>query len=299
MADSYIARVITVAADDAGKRLDAWLKKAAPDVPYHMVQKLARKGAIKVDGKKAKPELRLEAGQKVRLPAEQRDMKKPSKPTANIVDAEKLLQRSIYQDEQCIAIDKPAGLACQGGPGVKKSVDAMLPLMAKMLGDEASLKLVHRLDKETSGVLLLARGSEAARQLTAAFKAREVQKTYLALVVGEPPKPQGVVEARLWDGGAQRQEKMTVDERGQEAETYYSVVKSRGAVTLVELQPKTGRKHQLRAHMAHLGCPIVGDGKYGGKASLVKGYANTLHLHALRLEVDSKLIEADAPSWAG
>jgi 23S rRNA pseudouridine955/2504/2580 synthase len=179
----------------------------------------------------------------------------------------------LFRDDAVIAIDKPAGLAVQGGSGQHRHLDAMLDGLR--FGSAERPRLVHRLDKDTSGVLLLARTAAAARKLTAAFKGKSTRKVYWALVAGAPPEPRGLIDLPLFKAGAAGGEKMTAAEDGKSAQTLYQVVQTRkaagAAVSWLVLMPLTGRTHQLRAHCALLGAPILYDGKYGGRAAFPEG----------------------------
>lgn len=298
---------IKITVQDAEQRLDRWLKKRRPDIPHGLVQKLLRKGAIKLNGKRAKADVRLQKGDKVTLPdtVEQKATKAVNRRAVpNTEQALQLLDNILAITNDYIAINKPAGLAAQGGSNVKISVDDLtpylrepwlslhkakkkLPTLGEVTSGDMTPKLVHRIDKDTSGIMLLARNDVAARTLTAAFKAKDICKTYWALVVGVPSHRQGKISAPLVAKSAVKKiEKAVVDEeQGKSAVTYYTVVEAMGSsLAWVALQPVTGRMHQLRVHMAHIGHPIVGDGKYGGKAAFIDGVAEQMHLHARRVQ---------------
>ena len=206
----------------------------------------------------------------------------------------------LAEGDSWLAINKPPGLAVQGGSGTSRHVDGMLQALAE--GDEDRMRLVHRIDKDTSGVLLLARDRVAARHLTRAFQQQDMEKTYLALVAGAPPETLEMKGALLKRGGAGG-EMMAVDPEGQPSHSSLRLIEPAGIrMALVALQPRTGRTHQLRVHMAHEGHPIIGDGKYGGArahpgAHPGGGIAGKLHLHAWRLRLaDGTLIEAPLPA---
>lgn len=272
---------------EAGLRLDKWIKNRLPGLPFGLSQKLLRKGAIKLNGKKAKADARVEAGDTVRLP-ELENTTQPRQQEARPPRAEEaklLLDNIVFQNADIIAVNKPQGLATQGGSGVRVSVDALLDHLR--FGEEERPKLVHRIDKDTSGLLLLARRREVAAELMEEFKAKRIQKIYYAVVVGVPQLMEGCIDVKLAAKKQQgRIEKAAVDEeRGQVAITYYKVIDHAAGKKLafVALMPVTGRMHQLRVHMAHIGHPILGDGKYGGKPAFIEGLGNTMHLHARRM----------------
>lgn len=284
---------IAIAKDDDDIRLDRWFKRHYPHVSNGHLQKLLRKGAVRLDGKKVEANIRVQKGQKVRMPD---GLAEPppdledevrrimgGKKEINPRDAEMLQKAVIYKDEQVIALNKPAGLAVQGGSKISKSVDGLLDALCF---DGERPRLTHRLDKDTSGVLLLGRTASAAAKLAEAFRHRDVEKTYWALIVGRPHPMQGEINlpiAKLGfkSHGESELEKMGVEEEGQHAITRYRVVEALSdRLSWVELFPLTGRTHQLRVHMAAIGHPILGDGKYGGKKAFIHGLSNALHLHA-------------------
>jgi 23S rRNA pseudouridine955/2504/2580 synthase len=272
-----------VAAEDAGQRLDRWLRRAFPTASQGLIQKLLRKGELRVDGRRAEASLRLEAGQEVRLPPQLSGATavpaKASRPPSG-EEAAALLQRVLHSDRQVIVLDKPAGLAVQGGSKQNRPLDHLLAALVPP--GEAPPRLVHRLDRDTSGALVLARTAAAARALTAAFRERRARKLYLALVEGRPTPPAGRIALPLAKGGEAGRERMGVDEdEGDEAVSLYAVAATtqNGRASLVALSPLTGRTHQLRAHLAAIGHPILGDGKYGARE------AGQLLLHASEIAV--------------
>ncbi|MEC7210818.1 MAG: RluA family pseudouridine synthase [Pseudomonadota bacterium] len=281
-----------------GSRLDRYLRRLVPGLTQGPVEKMLRSGLIRLDGAKAKPATRLEAGQELRLPPHLRDAPvpaAPAKPKASPQLRRQFEAMRIAEGDDWIAINKPSGLAVQGGSGTNRHVDGMLQALAE--GDEDRMRLVHRIDKDTSGVLLLARDRVAARHLTRAFQQQDMEKTYLALVAGAPPETLEMKGALLKRGGAGG-EMMAVDPEGQPSHSSLRLIEPAGfRMALVALQPRTGRTHQLRVHMAHAGHPIVGDGKYGGAASHVGGVvAARLHLHAWRLRLpDGTNLQAPLP----
>ena len=283
-----------------GSRLDRYLRRLVPGLTQGPVEKMLRSGLIRLDGAKAKPATRLEAGQELRLPPHLRDAPVDAAPSRTALKATPQLRRQfesmcLAQGDDWIAVNKPSGLAVQGGSGTSRHVDGMLQALAE--GDDDRMRLVHRIDKDTSGLLLLAKDRNGARRLTRAFQQQEIEKTYLALVVGAPPETMEMRGALLKRGGPGG-EMMAVDPGGQPAHSSLRLIDSVGVkMALVALRPRTGRTHQLRVHMAHEDHPIVGDGKYGGAASHPGGgIASRLHLHAWRLRLaDGTCLEAPLP----
>lgn len=280
-----------VSDDDAGTRLDRWLKRQSPSLTQGRIEKLLRTGQIKVDQKKATSNQRLEAGQMVRVPplGDDPPPSTPRPPKAyqpTHEDRVALTAAILHQDDQVIVLNKEAGLAVQGGTGTQRHLDALLDLLA---GDGDRPRLVHRLDKDTSGVLVLARTLKAARTLTRAFHDRETQKIYWALVVGVPSLEQGTVTAPLAREETGRGERMAVDDAGGRfAVTDFRLIdQAWKTASWLEMRPRTGRTHQLRIHALTLGTPILGDGKYGGQDAFLPGLGlpKRLHLHARALSI--------------
>lgn len=300
----------TVTGDEADMRLDRWFKRHYPDVNHSYLQKLLRTGQVRIDGKRAETSDRLAAGQSIRVPP-LADWAAPSrgvvtgstkpKPPISDKQAAELQALVIYRDADVIAINKPAGLAVQGGTGTAKHLDAMLDAL-RFDGTERP-KLVHRLDKDTSGVLLLARTSFAATKLTEMFRGSAVRKIYWAATVGVPKPYQGKIDLALAkDSGSHGERVAEGKEDSLRALTYYSVLENTGKQTaFVAMWPRTGRTHQLRVHMAAIGTPILGDGKYAGQDAFLAGaeIAKKLHLHARRLILPNprggKPIDVTAP----
>ncbi len=280
-------RHIRVAADDAEQRLDRWLRRRFPDLAYGQLAKWVRTGQVRIDGRRAKPETRLEAGQEVRLPPSRPATPRQQHATVPVSQADRaaLTANVLYRDDDLIAIDKPAGLAVQGGTGQHRHLDAMLGVLQD--GDPHPPRLVHRLDKDTSGVLLLARTDFAARRLTAAFRGRDVTKIYWALVKGVPRPSAGRISLPISKSPGPGGERIRPDEAGRDAVTDYTVIEAAGRrLAWLALRPLTGRTHQLRVHcQAALGTPIVGDRKYSGVDSIMQGLAKNLHLHARSVEL--------------
>lgn len=281
-------RQFTVGADDDGVRLDRWFKRNLPQVGFATVSRWARTGQIRVDGKRAKPEDRLATGQVLRVPPGGEDTaREPAKPRARALTPEQIAEARemvIRETPTAIVLNKPPGLATQGGSKTIKHVDGLLDAFVE--GNAPRPRLVHRLDKDTSGVLLIARTPGSAASFSKRFASRSARKVYWALVVGNPQLSEGVIDAPLAKQPGTGGEKMHIDEEnGQAAKTRYRVVDRAGQrAAWVELEPLTGRTHQLRVHMAAIGHPIVGDGKYGGQDAFLTGaVSRKMHLHARRL----------------
>jgi 23S rRNA pseudouridine955/2504/2580 synthase len=304
----------TIDPDDDGVRLDRWFKRHYPNVTHVLLEKLLRKGEVRLDGKRAKAADRLAAGQAMRLPPQVVHAKqaRPEKPEAEpkhplaSKDMGSLADRILYMDKQVIVIDKPPGLATQGGSGLTKHVDGMLDSL--QYEKPTRPKLVHRLDRDTSGVLLIARTALAASGLSASLALRDTSKVYWALTRGVPKQKNGVVKGALakesGHGPHGRDERMAMTEEGEEGAkfslTEYAVMATAGTeFAWVAARPITGRTHQIRVHLASLGTPIVGDFKYGGTESRGKGdIADKLHLHARSIDIgrpDGGRLQATAP----
>ncbi len=285
-------RQFVVAADDDGIRLDRWFKRHLPDVTFNLVSRWARTGQLRVDGKRATPGDRIVVGQQIRVPPADLDAAAPARPSRKrreLTDDEIAfaVEMVIHKDDAALVINKPAGLATQGGTKTENHVDGLLDALCYELASRP--KLVHRLDKDTSGVLILARTARSAGHFAKAFSSRTARKVYWALVVGVPAIDDGFIDLPIGKQPGSGGEKMHVDEKdGQSARTRYRVIERAGnTASWVELQPFTGRTHQLRVHMAAIGHPIVGDGKYGGKDAFLTGtISRKMHLHARRLRID-------------
>jgi 23S rRNA pseudouridine955/2504/2580 synthase len=285
-------RIFTVDEDDDGIRLDRWFKRHMPEVSFNLVSRWARTGQLRLAGKRAAPGDRIEAGQEIRVPPAEATPARPSRPLPKrerLTDEEVQFVRDmvIYEDANAFVLNKPPGLATQGGTKTTHHLDRLLDGLA---GEAGRPKLVHRLDKDTSGALLVARSARAAGHFAKAFSGRTARKVYWALVVGVPDSAEGEIDAPLAKQPGTGGEKMHIDEEhGLPARTRWRTIDRAGnRAAWVELQPLTGRTHQLRAHMAAIGYPIVGDAKYGGpEAFLTGGISRKLHLHARRIRIDA------------
>ena len=277
---------ITVAAADGTLRLDRWFRRHYPQLAHGRLEKLLRTGQVRVDGKKAKAGDRVEPGQAIRVPplGEAPAPATPRQPRPR--DEAVLRDAVIYRDDWAIVIDKPPGLAVQGGTNTERHVDQLLDGL-RFDRDERP-RLVHRLDKDTSGVLLIARTPTAAAHFTRAFRDKTTRKIYWAAVVGRPETEQGRIELALAKTPGRGGERVRPDEAGKNAVTYYRTIDHAGTrASWLALLPLTGRTHQLRAHCAAIGTPILGDGKYGGAGAHLGGgvAAHMLHLHARSLAI--------------
>ena len=292
---SEAVRQFTVEADDDGVRLDRWFKRHLPLIGFAMVSRWARTGQIRVDGKRAGVDDRLAAGQVLRVPPGGTAPERKGPLPRGALTEEQVRQAEamvITQDRAAIVLNKPPGLATQGGTGMREHVDglldAFLPFDDARTGSRP--RLVHRLDKDTSGVLLIARTAGSAAFFSKRFSGRSARKIYWALVTGVPAIEDGFIDLPLAKQPGTGGEKMMVDEsgEGQTARTRYRVIDHAGnRAAWVELQPQTGRTHQLRVHMAAIGHPIVGDGKYGGPDAFLSGsISRKMHLHARRLIIE-------------
>lgn len=299
-------QIRAVSADEAGLRLDRWFQRHFPDLSHGALQKLLRTGQVRIDGKRVEGKDRVEPGQTIRLPPGVTTSPPPKPrqiPTVSDDDAAEIQRLVIHKDDHVIVLNKPPGLAVQGGTGTERHVDGMLD--ALRFGFEERPRLVHRLDKDTSGLLLIARTGQAAKRLGESFRDRETEKFYWAVVVGLPPKSEGAIDLPLAKRpGARDRELMQVDtENGQKALTHFRVVdRAAKRAAFLALWPRTGRTHQLRVHCAAIGCPILGDGKYGGDDAVLDNVADTrrLHLHARRLNLPHPVrgelkLEAEPP----
>ncbi|MEQ9225109.1 MAG: RluA family pseudouridine synthase [Parvibaculum sp.] len=298
---------IDVSEEEDGLRLDRWFKRRFPMLTHGRLEKLLRTGQVRVDGARAKANARLATGQVVRVPPLGEEAAKPAPKVdrpVGVDDADMARSLVIYKDKSVLVLNKPAGLAVQGGTKTERHLDGMLDALT--FDAKERPRLVHRLDRDTSGVLVLARTAKAAAALAYAFKQKDVRKIYWALVVGVPVPRQGTINLALTKQGGPRAERVFAAKKGDEgardAVTHFSTV-STAAHTLawVAFMPLTGRTHQIRAHAAAIETPIVGDGKYGGVNAHPGGeIPRKLHLHARSIDIAHPdggrlFVEADLP----
>lgn len=300
-------RIHTVGKDEDGLRLDRWFKVHYPGLAYGRLQKILRSGEVRLDGGRVKANDRIAKGQQVRVPplgdlkqaspAQKSKKERKAASYSDPKDRDFAKSLVVYRNADVLVIDKPAGLAVQGGTSTERHLDGMLDFL-KFEKDERP-RLVHRLDKDTSGVMLLARSRQSAADLTRAFKKRETRKIYWAITVRVPDPEEGDINLPLSKGGPAGRERVHADpEEGKNAITWFKVLERAGKkFALVALWPRTGRTHQLRAHMAAIGCPILGDGKYGGKDAIPGGltHARQLHLHAREIAIPGTGMKVTAP----
>ena len=279
---------IQIDSDMAGRRLDRVLRERIDGLTQGAIEKYLRKGDIRLNGKKAKSNARLEEGDVVSYAAFLEGLQEgpaPKAKTQALTKDEVKFIRSLVIKEGADywALNKPAGLAVQGGSKTTKHIDRLLPGLVKP--EDPRPKLVHRLDKDTSGVLLIAKNAKAAQHLAKAFASKTMEKTYWAIVVGVPVIPEGRIDIPLAKLEDVKGEKVRVDyDNGQRAVTYYRVIDTLATkLAWLELLPSTGRTHQLRVHCAEgLETAIMGDGKYGGEDAFPMGRM-PMHLHARSL----------------
>lgn len=281
-------QTVTVAQEDAGVRLDKWFKTHYPGLAFGRLQKLLRTGQVRIDAKRVKDaKTVLVAGQSLRIPPLDKErtapvVQVPVRERVSASDAAMIQACVLHKDDHILILNKPPGLAVQGGSGTKKHVDGLLEALKFTMIERP--RLVHRLDKDTSGILLLARTHQAAQELTAAFRAKAVRKAYWAVVVGVPEHDRGRIDLPLGKRPGRGGERMQVDEfAGKHAVSVFKTIERVGRkAAWLELEPLTGRTHQLRAHMVAIGTPILGDGKYAGRKAFLTGaeISNKLHLHA-------------------
>jgi 23S rRNA pseudouridine955/2504/2580 synthase len=285
-------QIVTVTPDEAGMRLDRFLEARFPALAFSHIQRIIRKGELRVNGRRAEPKDRIQAAQTVRIPPLRLEAAK-APVRGGILEAqtqEYMRSITLYEDDDVLVINKPIGLAVQGGSGTPRHVDGMLEALRDPKGQRP--RLVHRLDKDTAGCLLVAKTRFAATALAKTFRSRAARKIYWALVVGVPKPRQGRISTFLAKEEMDHESRMRIASHGQEgashAITYYAVVETAGqTLAWLSLKPVTGRTHQLRAHCAHIDHPIVGDPKYFTKQNwqLPGGIQNRLHLLARRITV--------------
>jgi 23S rRNA pseudouridine955/2504/2580 synthase len=287
----------TVSDDEADIRLDRWFRRHFPGVPQSAIQKLCRTGQVRVDGKRAEAATRLLSGQAVRIPPLPAASDPKPVPAANPAATREIEAMILYQDDHLIVLDKPYGLPVQGGPGISRHIDGMLEGLRTAGGDRP--RLVHRLDRDTTGVLLIARTPGVAAKLAAAFRGRDMDKTYWAVVAGRPVPVEGEIDLPLKriggaNGGGERGERTAPAERDDEDAAraiteYRTLDHAARKLAWLELKPHTGRTHQLRVHCVAIRAPILGDVKYARPdqnnafAATVAGLSEKLHLHARSL----------------
>jgi 23S rRNA pseudouridine955/2504/2580 synthase len=304
------AATLTVTEDEADIRLDRWFRRHYPGLTQAAIQKFCRTGQVRVDGHRAEAATRLAPGQAVRVPPIPAPTTDPKPPRAvDPADAAMLEQAVIWRDEHIIVLNKPFGLPVQGGPGITRHLDGMLD--ALRFGSPDRPRLVHRLDRDTSGVLLLARTPGTAAKLAALFRGRDVEKTYWAVVAGRPVPVEGRIDLPLRRLGGPRGEHTVIADRT-DKEAARSITDFRTLdhaarkLAWLELKPLTGRTHQLRVHCVALRAPILGDLKYAEPdqnnafAGTIEGLSTNLHLHARRLSLPhpaggTLVVEADLP----
>ncbi|MCB1882511.1 MAG: RluA family pseudouridine synthase [Geminicoccaceae bacterium] len=265
-------------------RFDRWAKKHFPALGFVDLQRLLRSGQFRLDGKRVAASDRIARGQSVRVPPLADAPPPRAKPPVGARDARFIRSLVLHEDDAVIVLDKPAGLAVQGGTGTERHVDGMLGAFGE---GEGRPRLVHRLDKDTSGLLVLARTAPVARALMHAFQGHEVRKLYWAIVQGRPDRSEGVVDLRLGKAGPPGRERMGPEALdAKRARTGFRVIARAGGVAAwVGLLPLTGRTHQLRAHCAAVGTPILGDAKYGASREGVDQLPQGLMLHARAIDL--------------
>jgi 23S rRNA pseudouridine955/2504/2580 synthase len=308
-----LIETIAVAADETGMRLDRWFKAHYPGLGFVQLQKLLRSGQVRVDGARAKADTRVSPGQMVRIPPQVSAQKAGAggmdgKPlTANtirgVADGDALRAMVLHEDRKVFVLNKPAGLAVQGGSGVARHVDLMLEALRNEKGEKP--RLVHRLDRDTSGVLVIARTRGAAEALAKSFRTRETEKIYWAVCRGVPGKPTGRISTWLVKEKTEDGDKMRIAKHGEpdadHSETHYRIIDTAAQnLSWLELKPVTGRTHQLRVHTAHIGHPIIGDPKYFNVENweIPGGIQKRLHLHARRIVIphpDGGMLDVTAP----
>ncbi|MBP1851093.1 RluA family pseudouridine synthase [Rhizobium halophytocola] len=288
---------ITVEQDESGMRLDRWFKIHYPGLGFGALQKLLRSGQVRVDGGRVKTDARVQPGQTIRIPPMDVDAKAPKsgpialKDLKHGEDGELLSRMLLHEDDKVFVLNKPAGLAVQGGSGLTRHIDKMLEAWTSKKGEKP--RLVHRLDRDTSGVLVVARTRGAAQKLTAAFRERDTKKTYWALVRGVPRKREDKLSNWLVKEETEDGDRMRIARHGEEgadhAISYYRVLETAAqTMAWLEMQPYTGRTHQLRIHALHLGHPIIGDPKYyieDHNWEFPGGIQKRLHLHARHIDI--------------
>lgn len=292
-----------VARDEDGMRLDRWFATHFPQISFGHLQKMIRTGQVRVDKGRVKTSTRLEAGQVVRIPPVEDAPAKPAAAPPSSKDALFLRSLILYEDDDIYVFNKPHGLASQGGTGTKRHMDGLLKSLPNKKGETP--RLVHRLDRDTSGCLVVAKTKAAASHFGAVFRSRSARKIYWAIVAGNPQPKQGRISCFLAKQATPDGEQMVVVENGHpgavHSTSYYSVTDIAGRrFAWVTLKPVTGRTHQLRVHMAQLGTPIIGDPRYFNIENWepAPGLGEGLHLHARRIALplrNGKRLDISAP----
>lgn len=279
-------RHLRIAEGEAGWRFDRWLRAHFPGLPHGRLMKLLRTGQFRLDGRRVEPATRISAGQIVRVPplgpfTGETEARRASPVSER--DARLLRRLVVYEDDDLLVLDKPAGLAVQGGTGTRRHLDGMLDALAR---DGERPRLVHRLDRDTAGLLVLARSARAAKELMHAFQQHRVRKLYWAIVLGRPEREEGVIDLPLGKAGPRGEERMTphAPDARRACTRFRTIARAGRAASWLGLLPLTGRTHQLRAHCAAIGCPIMGDFKYGGKEQ-PRDAPEGLMLQAIELEL--------------
>ncbi len=268
MSESYNLKSVKVTKEHENIRLDKWLSSKIKNLSFQTVQKLIRKGKIVADSSKVRSSLKLKIGMIIGIPdgllLEEKKTKSQKLPDFLIKD---IRQRVLYEDDQLIGINKPYGLAVQGGTGIDYHLNSLFSVLNKSNNDQ--LKLVHRLDKNTSGVIIVAKNKTSAKNLTAMFKSEKIKKSYWAIVIGRPIKDKGIIDLPISKRLVAKKEMMVVSNDGNSnASTVYKIKESNNHYSWIELNPITGRTHQLRVHCAAIGIPILGDKKYGNNENI-------------------------------
>jgi 23S rRNA pseudouridine955/2504/2580 synthase len=297
-------QTVTVATDESGMRVDRFFEARFPGLSFSHIQRIIRKGEVRVNGKRTQPKARLEAGQAVRIPPLKVEAP-PPRGDAPAAQKDRAFLKSItlYEDDDVLVFNKPMGLAVQGGSATPRHIDGMLGALRSLDGQRP--RLVHRLDKDTAGCLLVAKNRFSASALAKTFRSRSARKIYWALVVGVPKPAQGRISTYLAKEEIEEDSFMRIAKHGEKdsvhAVTYYAVVETAAhQLAWLSLKPVTGRTHQLRAHMAHIGHPIIGDPKYFNKENWQPpgGIQDRLHLLARRIVVPHPrggVIDVSAP----